>query len=63
MKQKHYPIISLELECKHHNDASSTIKTDGRRKRYNDLTYPISEQLLKEKWNNTRPPAWEGFQN
>jgi hypothetical protein len=62
MKQMNYMIVSLELECKHHNDASSTIKTDERRKRYNDLHHPISEQLLREKWDDTRPPAWEGFQ-
>lgn len=45
-----YPARETGLPCKHHNDASNTIKSDPLRKIVNDHTFSASAQLLQQKW-------------
>jgi hypothetical protein len=45
-----YPALETGLECKHHNDASNTIKSDPLRKLVNEFTFSTSAQLLQQKW-------------
>lgn len=45
-----FPTIDTGIPCLHHNEASNTIKADATRQYVNRLTFPISEQMLREKW-------------
>lgn len=45
-----FPTVKTGLRCRHHNDASNTIKSDPERKLVNDFYFPISAQLLYQKW-------------
>lgn len=45
-----YPAMETWLPCKHHNDASNTIKSDPLRRLVNEFTFSASAQLLQQKW-------------
>ncbi len=42
-----YPAVDLKLPCTHHNDASSTIKSDRHLEAFNSVYFPICELIYR----------------
>lgn len=40
-----YPVVDMKLPCKHHNDASSTIKSDPHLSAFNSVFFPVCELI------------------
>lgn len=54
-----YELIESGVPVVHHNDASSTIKSDAHRRRLNDVKFAMNEAYYRCKWGE--PPGAEEF--
>lgn len=54
-----FEVIETGLPVLHHNDASSTIKSDAERAFLNAITFPLYEEYYRRKWGGT--PGKETF--
>ena len=54
-----FEIIETGLEVTHHNEASSTIKSDAKRAFLNSVTFPLYAEYYRQKWGGD--PGSEQF--
>ena len=59
MRLAGFEIIETGLEVTHHNEASSTIKSDAKRAFLNSVTFPLYAEYYRQKWGGD--PGSEQF--